>query len=332
MTAVRYEKNERYHVMLSWYQDGKRKQKSIATGIPVKGNNIRKAETRKNEILREWEMKILDSDGNILFAEYLKKWIHSSKERVQPTTYDVYEHMLEKHFYPYFEKIGAVLCKVTPAIIQNYYESKAEEGLSSNTIIKHHAILRSVLQKAYKAKIISENPCDHVEEKPKRTKYRGEFYNVEEIKILLETAKGTPIEAPIYLAAYFGLRRSEILGLRWDAIDFANHTLTVKHKVVRMKKDGKMTTYATSELKNESSYRVLPLDENLIAYLENLKRIQGENRIRNGNCHINEYNDYICVNELGDIINPDYVTSFFSKIIKRNCMKKIRFHDLSYQN
>ena len=326
-----YEKNGKYHVMLSWQQNGKRKQKSVATGIPVNGNNKRKAEARKKEISSEWESKNNNKNEEVLFADYLKTWVYASKKRVQPTTYDVYEHMLDKHLYPHFRNLGVELGDVTPAIINKFYALKETEGLSSNTIIKYHAVLRSALQQAFKTKQIPDNPCDFAD-KPKRTKYRGEFYNVVEIKALLELAKGTPLEVPIYLAAYFGLRRSEILGLKWDAIDFTNRTLSVKHKVVRMKEDGKMTEFATNDLKNESSYRVLPLDENIVAYLKNLKHQQDENRIRNGNCRFSEFDEYVCVNELGDRIKPDYVTNYFIKMIKRNNLKKIRFHDLSYQN
>jgi len=329
MTANLYEKNERYHVMLNWYQDEKRKQKSVTTGILVKGNNKRKAEARKNDVLREWEVKILKKDESILFADHLKSWILDSKKRVQPTTFDVYEHLLEKHLYPYFIKLGIELQKVTSDIIQQYYSCKINEGLSSNTVIKHHAVMRTALQNAYKSKLITDNPCDFAD-KPKRTKFRGEFYNADEIKTLLEIAKGTPLETVIFITAHFGLRRSEIIGLKWNAIDFDNHTLTIKHKVVRMKENGKLINYATDELKNESSYRVLPLDDYLISYLKNLKHIQSQNRERNGNSHNNEYNDYICVNGIGDLINPDYVTGYFSKIIKRNNLKHIRFHDLRH--
>ena len=75
---------------------------------------------------------------------------------------------------------------------------------------------------------------------------------------------------------------------------------------------------------------MLPLDDTLFMYLQNLKQQQDMNRERDGNSHVNEYNDYICVNELGELLNPDYVTHYFGKIIKYNSLKKIRFHDLRH--
>ena len=333
MTADLYEKNNRYHVMLSWYEDKKRKQKSVATGIQVKGNNKRKAKTRKDEILKEWEKTIseksLSNFKDMLFSDYLKRWVEESKDRVQPTTYDIYEHMLNKHLYPYFNTLCVKLISVTPEIISEYYDIKEEEGLSPNTVIKHHGVLRAAMQQALKDKLVKENPCV-LAEKPIRKKYRGEYYTADELNVLLEFAKGSPIETPVYLAAYFGMRRSEIIGLRWGAIDFTKKTISVEHKVVRKKENGKMTVYATPDLKTESSYRDLQLDETLIEYLRNLKQRQDANRAINGNCHNHNYDDYLCVNDLGNLIQPDYVTAYFGKIIKRNKLKHIRFHDLRH--
>ena len=323
------EKNGKFHMFISYYdQDGKRRQKWQTTGLPIK-NNKRRAEQMLSDLIAEYTRQEFIEPSNTLLCDYLTDWVKASKHRVQPTTYGVYEHMLEKHIYPYFKHTGVEMSKLTPATMQKYYNGKLAEGLSPNTVIKHHGLLRSALQQAFETKLIKENPCD-LADKPKRTKYRGEFYNADEINALLAVAKGEPIESPIYLAAYFGLRRSEIIGLRWNAIDFTSQTLTVRHKVTTAKKDGKMTLYATDDLKTESSYRVLPLEETLIRYLNNLKQRQDENRKRNGNCHIHDYNDYICVNELGGLINPDYVTDKFGKILKQNGLKHIRFHDLRH--
>ena len=105
------------------------------------------------------------------------------------------------------------LSSIAPGLIQRYYSLKIDEGLSSNTVIKHHVIIRSALQYAVKTKLIKENPCDLVE-KPKRKRYVCEFYNAKEIRDLLSVSRETTIEVPVFIAAHFGLRRSEVLGLR----------------------------------------------------------------------------------------------------------------------
>ena len=187
---------------------------------------------------------------------------------------------------------------------------QVKSGLNPNTIIKHHAVIRSALQYAVKSRLIKENPCDFVD-KPKRQKYNGTYYNAEETKQLLAVAKGSPTEVPIFLAAYFGLRRSEVIGLKWSAIDFTSGLLAVRHKVVRALENGKLVNIATDELKTRSSYRTLPLDESLLEYLTGLKRQQTENRELCGASYCTEYADYVCVNPLGVLLNPDHVTGAF---------------------
>lgn len=329
MTGSLQIKSDTFYAVLNFKdENGKRKQKWVCLNLPVK-NNKRKAEQRLNELLAENAETEYIEPTKTLLCDYIKEWVEASKSNVQVTTYDNYVHMLNRHIYPYFKRLNVSLNKVTPSVIKKYHTDKLAEGLSPNTVIKHHAIIRSSLQQAFKMKLVKENVADLVE-KPKRTKYHGNFYNAEEINSLLAVAKGTSIETPVYLAAYFGLRRSEIIGLRWEAVDFTSRTITVRHKVVRAKQDGKMTIQATDDLKTQSSYRVLPLDDTLLAYLKALKRQQDSNRKRNGSSHNRAYDDYVCVNEMGDLVNPDYVTSAFEKLISRHGLKRIRFHDLRH--
>jgi len=329
MTGTIQEKRNYYHIVLDFKDEGgKRKRKWKATGLIVK-NNKRKAEKMLAEILAEYSGKSFVEPSKTLLCDYIRDWVRDSESKLQVTTYDVYVHMVYKHIYPYFRNIAVSMAHLTPALIQKYISDKLSEGLSANTVIKHFAVIRTAVQQAYKLKIVTENVCDFVE-KPKRTKYYGEYYNSSEMKLLLACSENTPIETPVFLGAFFGLRRSEILGLKWDSVDFMDRTITIKHKVVLAKKGGKVTTHATSDLKTESSYRVLPLDDTLLAYLQDLKQKQDMNRKRNGNSHNQEFNDYICVNELGELISPDYVTHYFAKILNRNGLKKIRFHDLRH--
>ena len=328
MTGSLQVKNGKFYIVLNYKDDnGKRKQKWITSGLSYK-NNRRKAEAMLTELIAEHSGTSYIEPSKILLCDYIKDWVHATKTKVQATTYDVYVHMLEKHIYPYFKPLEITLSNVTPAIIQKYINDKILEGLSPNTAIKQFAIIRSALQEGKKIKLLNENVCDWVD-KPKRTKYYNEYYNAEEIKVLLTVAKGTPIESAILLGA-LGLRRSECIGARWSAVDFIGCTLTVKHKVVLAKENGVVKIYATDDLKTDSSYRMLPLDEKLLNYFQNLKTQQDNIRERNGNSHSHEYNDYICVNELGELINPDYVTHYFAKLLKRNNLKKIRFHDLRH--
>jgi len=329
MTGSLQVKNDMFYMVINTKNPaGKRKQKWIPTGLSTKGNK-RKAEQQLNALLTEYTNAGYVEPSKILFCDFISDWVEMSKPKLQATTLMNYVHMLGKHIYPYFQASGLQLKGVTPDSIQRYYSAKIAEGLSPNTVIKHHGIIRSALQYAVKSRLIKENPCNFVD-RPKRKKYVGEFYNADEIKQLLEVSKGTPIEVPIFIAAYFGLRRSEVLGLRWSAIDTSNKVLTVCHKVVRAIEDGRLVNIATDDLKTESSYRVLPLDERLQEFFTTVKRRQKWNMQVCGNSYNTEYLDYVCVNDMGDLINPDHVTGLFVKIIKRHSLKRIRFHDLRH--
>lgn len=308
---------------------GKWQQKWKSTGLLEKGNKT-KAKQMLAALLHEY-----NSSGGyvepskVLLCDYIRDWVKMSRQRLQPSTYMNYTHLVDKHVYPYFEVQGIELKDVTPDTIQRYYSAKMGEGLNPNTVIKHHAVIRTVLKYAVKSKLLKENPCDFVD-KPKRKRYVGEFYNADEIKQLLEVSKGTPLEIPIFIAAYFGMRRSEVLGLRWSAIDTARKTLTVCHKVVRAIEDGKLVNIATDDLKTESSYRILPLDDRLLAFLDSVKKRQEQNRKLCGNSYCAEYNDYVCVNDIGVLINPDHISNGFANMLKRNGLKHIRYHDLRH--
>lgn len=111
---------------------------------------------------------------------------------------------------------------------------------------------------AVKIDLISVNPADKVE-RPKADKFIGSFYDSNEVQALFEAAKGTLIEIPIFLGAFYGLRQSEALGLKWDAIDFQNNTITIRHTVTSCNLDGKHIQIAQDTTKTKSSLKTLPL-------------------------------------------------------------------------
>lgn len=106
-----------------------------------------------------------------------------------------------------------------PKHIQDYYQFELGKGLTANTVIHRHANIRKCLQYAFQIGLIKSNPADRVEW-PRKDKYLATIYNQQELEILFKTVKGDPIELGVILAAFYGLRRSEVVGLKWDAIDF----------------------------------------------------------------------------------------------------------------
>lgn len=151
-----------------------------------------------------------------------------------------------------------------------------------------------------------------------------------DFEALFEAAKGTLIEIPIFLGAFYGLRRSEALGLKWDAIDFQNNTITIRHTVTSCNLDGKHIQIAQDTTKTKSSMRTLPLVPAFKEKLLKLKEQQEEYRRVCGRCYNKKYLEYICVDEMGTLISPHYLTSSFPKLLEKNNLRHIRFHDLRH--
>ena len=195
-------------------------------------------------------------------------------------------------------------------------------------MIHHHAIIRKALDYAYKMDIIPNNPADKVQ-RPKKEQYIGSFYNENELNELFEKSKDDPLNLMIRIASYYGLRRSEVLGLKWDAFDFNTKTITIKHTVTIGKIDGKRQIYSKDRTKNKSSYRTLPLIPEIEQLLLEKKHQQEEDKKLFGNSYKNK-EDYILVDAEGKLILPDRVTKTFRNLLKDNGLKKIRFHDLRH--
>ena len=126
-------------------------------------------------------------------------------------------------------------------------------------------------------------------------------FNPEEPKIM---------NGDILFGAFYGLRRSEAIGLKWDAIDFDQNTITIRHTVTSCDLDGKRVLVASDTTKAKSSMRTLPLVPFMRERLLTLKEEQQENRRLCGRSYIKDYLEYVCVNEIGDLIKPHYVTEF----------------------
>ena len=143
-------------------------------------------------------------------------------------------------------------------------------------------------------------------------------------------AQGDPLELPIILGAFYGLRRSEVLGLKWDAIDFEKKTISIRHTVTEMCVDGKATVFQRDTTKTKSSCRTLPLVAPFERLLRKVKQQQEINRQVCGSCYCNDYLEYVNVNAIGELIKPNFITQHFDILLAKHRLKKIRFHDLRH--
>ena len=266
------------------------------------------------------------------FTSFLRDWLKMMKTQVAVTTYSAYSRVILNQIIPYFDEHHPRirLDAVTAKHIQDYYTYELEvRHVSANTVKHRHANIHKALSYAYKTDMIQTNPADKVE-LPKVEKYSGNVYNKKQLEELFQAIKGDPAEFGVVTAAFYGLRRSEVVGLKWDAVDFEKKTITIKHTIQQTKVDGKLQIVPCDRTKTKSSCRTLPLVAPYEAILLKMRENQKENRKLCGSCYCTDYLDYIYVNEIGEIIKPDYLTAHFKAFLEEHNMPHIRFHDLRH--
>ena len=266
---------------------------------------------------------------DVLFLDFLNEWLKIVKKTIEPSTYNSYEQIVIDRITKYFTKNKIKLVDIQAIDIQEYYNTLFSDVLSANTVIHHHAIIRKALDYAYKMDIIQNNPADKVQ-RPKKEQYIGSFYNENELNELFEKSKDDPLNLMIRVASYYGLRRSEVLGLKWDAFDFDNKTITIKHTVTIGKIDGKRQIYSKDRTKNKSSYRTLPLIDDIADRLLELKEQQEYFKKAFGKSYYKKDKEYVFVKPDGKLTRPDYVSEHFKNLLKKLGLRHIRFHDLRH--
>ncbi len=321
------EKNGLFYIVLSFKNAaGKRTTKWIPTGLPVKGNKKR-AEQLLSDARATFEPdKPPNKDTS--FATYLARWLEITKSTIALTTYASYCELTRGAILPYFKAMGKTLATLRAVDIQTFY-SKQLERVNANTVIHYHAIIHKALKYAVKTDLIPSNPADKVD-RPRKDRFIGSFYDGDEMNTLFAAAKGTRLELIVMLAAFYGLRRSEILGLKWNAIDFTGNTLTIRHTVTSCNLDGKQVLIASDRTKTKSSMRTLPLVSEFRNRLLERKDIEAHNRKMCGKSYNMDYAGYIFVDEMGNLIKPNYITDGFARLLRDNHLRRIRFHDLRH--
>lgn len=333
ITGSLQERNGKYTAVLNLYDEtGKRKQKSIALGIPVKGNK-RRAQAMLEELKREYsgaDVKIKAAkEESPLFADFLRDWLKITAPTIERTTYHSYQSMIDARLDEFFRSRNLRLCDVEPKHIRQLHESILADGCTANTVIHYHAVVRKALQYAVKNELISENAADKVD-RPRKDKFLAGFYSKEELSHLFEATKDDSMAVVIQLAAYYGLRRSEVLGIRWSAIDFDRGTISINHKVTESMEDGKHRLFTEDKLKTKSSFRTLPLLPVVRELLLRQKEKQAEYQALFKNSYCKDYLDYVCVDEMGKLFRPNYVTDHFKYLLQKHGLRHIRFHDLRH--
>ena len=323
-------KNGRYYAVLNYRNaGGQRKTKWISLGLPEKGNK-RKAEAELARLRAELEppKEVGDLSSDMLFADYLREWLEIAKGRLAVATYSSYAAMIKKPVGPYFRQRNLTLRELEARHLQMFY-SEMLRKVKPNTVIHYHAIIHSALKYAVKTDMLVQNVADKVD-RPKKNSFQPVFLSAEEMQKMFEALRGTKLELPVLVAAFYGFRRGEVLGLKWDAIDFERGTISVIRTVTTITLDGKQTEIEQQSAKTKSSLRTLPLIGSFREYFLQVKEAQELNKQICGNCYNHEYDGFVFVDELGERMRANYLTSAFPKFLENHGLRRMRFHDLRH--
>lgn len=293
-------KHGNYYAVLNYKNaDGKRKTKWISLGLPEKGNK-RKAEAELAKLRAEFEVpeEVGDLSSDMLFADYLLEWLEIAKGRLAIATYSFYLGLIKSVIEPYFRKKKLTLRELEARRLQMFYSEQLKK-VKPNTVIHYHAVIHSALKYAVKTDMLLQNVADKVD-RPKKNDFQPVFLSAEEIQKMFEALRGTRLELPVLVAAFYGFRRGEVLGLKWDAIDFERGTITIKRTVTFTKADGTYRKVEQQSAKTKSSLRTLPLVGSFRDYFMQVKEAQELNKKVCGNCYNYEYDGFVFVDEMGE--------------------------------
>lgn len=326
MNASLQKKGNIYYAVVSLPNGaGKYKTKWVSTKCSKKTD----AAKTMREILERLESGLSVGQSRYSFLEFMQYWLTEViRPQIERTTYEGYVQNFEKHIKPFFSALNFNLTDLQLIHLQQFINEKHKNGrlngkggLTGKSIRKYMANISKALDYAVKTGLIRQNPARYVEF-PKDTAFTGSFYSVEEIERLLKASKGTPLETPIILATHYGLRRGEIMGLRWQDVDFAADTVTIQNTRVRIKGE------VEKPPKSASSLRTFPLIPSVKVHLEALKAAQEDNRRLFGASYAE--NEYICRWPGGRALDVGYINQALTRLLKENGLRHIRLHDLRH--
>ena len=328
MTGSLTVKNGKYYAVLNVYENGKRKKKWICSGLPEKGSK-RKAEAFLREKLAEYERMegIVQTDA--LFSDYVRVWFDHIARTVDEVTLQGYKSLADTHILPYFDESGTKLTKLDHQTIQRYMDMKHRNGrrdgnggLSPRSLRLHKNIIAQTLDLAVRNKLIQSNPCQFVV-LPQCERFESQFYTEAQLKALFSALKDDPILPMVRITAWYGLRRSELLGLQWDSIDLEAGTMTIRHTVSKVTE-----VVAKDKTKNASSRRTFPLTPEAVEIFTRAREQEERNRAAFGREY--QENPYIFKWPDGHPYSPDYISHHFAKVLKKHGLPHIRFHELRH--
>jgi integrase len=283
----------------------------------------REVERKLAEAMGDAARGIVYDDENLTVSDYLDRWLSDSVHgTVRESTFSRDKYLVTNHIKP---SIGRIKLKnVTAVHLQRLYRDRLDAGLSGSTVQKMHHVLHKALSQAVRWDLVPRNPADNVKAPTASTKEMHPL-SADEAKRLLDTASeaGDRLETLYVLAVHTGMRRGELLGLKWDDVDLDNATVRVRRTLTR-----KGTGYVLGEPKTKKSRRTVRLTQRAVEALRSHRRRQLEEKLR---ATAYEDSGLVFAGERGNLINPSNLRQrSFVPLLERAGLQQITFHDLRH--
>lgn len=316
-----------WQLVFSYKDDtGKWRTKSESTGLKEKGNK-RRAEALLVARLKELGTappQVLEN-SKVMFLDAMQEWLDNvMASQVRYNTLVQYKNAFEYNIKAYVPFQGLRLQKLTPAILQGFYNAKVKAGLSPSTVHKLHANINKFLNYALALEMIPANPAQRVTLPRKERPNIGKAYTAQQMQALFQLIQGDPLELVVFLTATYGLRRSEVCGLRWESVDFDSKCIYINHTAVVINGE----VIRSDRTKSASSRRTLPMNDQVYAKLQEAQRVQEKTAQELGDLWFKS--GYVCVRSDGKPIDPTFVSHHFARVLKKSDLPYIRFHDLRH--
>ncbi|MCM1530642.1 MAG: site-specific integrase [Alistipes sp.] len=342
-------KNGKHYVVFDYKDEaGKRKRKWVTTGLPEKCTK-KALKAAVDEIVSEFDATfrqtgtsepvsaVMNGSGSataeaaMKLGDYINEWLTAVRPNLARTTFQSYKSA-NKRFVDFMDEHypSITLGELRYTHVQEFLNHKLAEERKGSCAKQYYLAIHSALAYAVKMEYLTSHPMDKLVV-PRTERYEATFYNKNELNTLFEVFKDDKLELIVHIAAYYGLRRSEVLGLKWDAIDFTNKTISIQRKVVSgYDENGQRKLYVENRLKTNSTRRTLPLIPHIERMLLEKRELEAHFRKISGRSYDREFEGFICRDSFGKLISPEYVTSRFHYVITKKGLRHLRFHDLRH--
>lgn len=294
---------------------GKRRQKRVSSRISQKD-----CEKKVAKVVTEAAAGKVTASSALLVDVFLDQWLDAIRQTVRPTSHDRYARALTVDVRP---AIGRKrIDKVHPIDIQKILTGASKRGLAPATVDHLRTVLHRAFRQAVRWRLIAFNPVDEVDP-PKVPRVEMNAWAPAEAAIVLATAEGDDYEALWRLAITTGLRRGEMLGLRWTDVDWERSTITIRQTLVR----GPGGALIPSEPKSERGRRTIALSMIDLRLLRQQQTRQKEWRMAAARW---EESGLVFTSMSGDALSPSTLQRSYEALVKRAGVRRIRFHDLRH--